>query len=141
MSGEYRIISVENPKQSAWDIIGRGVSEFNRQQTEDGGFQRLCFVIQSPDNEIVAGVLGEVYYEWFHLDLLWVKEELRGRGYGRRLLALAEREARERGAKDAYLDTFSFQAPDFYKRRGYEVFGELLDYPPGHQRYFMKKRL
>jgi hypothetical protein len=41
----------------------------------------------------------------------------------------------------AYLDTFSFQAPDFYKKLGYEVFGELQDFPHGHQRYFMKKRL
>jgi GNAT superfamily N-acetyltransferase len=141
MSGRYRIVYVENPEQSAWGIIGRGVSEFNKQQTGDGGFQRLCFVLQSPEDEIVAGVLGEVYYEWFHLDLLWVKKDVRGRGYGGRLLARAEREARERGARNAYLDTFSFQAPEFYKRRGYEVFGELPEYPPGHQRYFMKKRL
>ncbi len=56
-------------------------------------------------------------------------------------LTLAEEEARGRGAKNAYLDTFSFQAPDFYKQHGYQVFGELKDFPPGHQRYFYKKQL
>jgi len=72
---------------------------------------------------------------------MWVKEELRGRGYGYRLLTIAEDEARHRGAKNAYLDTFSFQAPGFYKQHGNRVFGELQDFPPGHQRYFMKKEL
>ena len=52
-----------------------------------------------------------------------------------------EEEARQRGAKNSYLDTFSFQAPEFYKRNGYHVFGELQDFPPGHQRYFFTKRL
>jgi N-acetylglutamate synthase-like GNAT family acetyltransferase len=72
---------------------------------------------------------------------MWIKDELRGRGYGHRLLTLAEHEARQRGAKNAYLDTFSFQAPDFYKQHGYQVFGELPDFPPGHQRYFLTKQL
>jgi GNAT superfamily N-acetyltransferase len=75
------------------------------------------------------------------VDLLWVKAELRGRGYGRQLLARAEEEARTRGAKNIYLDTFSFQSPDFYKKQGYEIFGELDDYPAGHQRFFLKKHL
>jgi hypothetical protein len=54
---------------------------------------------------------------------------------------MAEAEARQRGAQHAYLDTFSFQAPGFYKKHGYQVFGELQDFPPGHQRYFLTKQL
>ena len=141
MTEEYHIVYVEKPEESAWGIIGRGVSHYNKQQAGDNNFQRLCFVLQTPDQEIVGGVLGETYWEWFYLDLIWVKEELRGRGYGHRLLTVAEDEARKRGAKNAYLDTFSFQAPDFYKQHGYQVFGELPDYPPGHQRYFLTKQL
>ena len=75
------------------------------------------------------------------LHLLFVKEELRGLGYGHRLLKNAEEEARKRGAKNVYLDTFSFQAPDFYKRHGYQVFGELNDFPAGQQRFFFTKEL
>ncbi len=86
-------------------------------------------------------MIGATYWDWFYLDLLWVKEELRGQGYGHRLLMLAENRARERGAKNAYLDTFSFQAPDFYSQHGYQVFGELADFPRGHQRYFLRKQL
>ena len=72
---------------------------------------------------------------------MWIKEEFRGRGFGHQLLTLAEQEARQRGAEYAYLDTFSFQAPGFYKKHGYEVFGELNNFPPGHRRYFLSKQL
>ena len=89
----------------------------------------------------MGGVLGETYFDWLYIDLLWLTEELRGLGYGQRLLTLAEDDARQRGAKNVYLDTFSFQSPDFYKHCGYEVFGELQDFPPGHQRYFFTKQL
>ena len=141
MSEDYQIVYVEKPEESAWGIIGRGLGAYNRQQAGEDKFQRLCFALQSPDGEIAGGALGEIYWDWFHLDLLWVKEELRGHGYGHRLLMKAEEEARQRGAKNVFLDTFSFQAPDFYKQRGYQVFGELPDFPPGHQRYFLMKQL
>jgi len=138
---DYRINYVANPEEFAWGTIGRGVGDYNEQQAGDNKFQRLCFALYAPDEEIVGGVLGETYFDWLYVDLLWVKEELRGRGYGRRLLTLAEEEAQQRGAKNAYLDTFSFQAPGFYQQCGYEVFGELQDFPPGHLRYFFKKQL
>ena len=141
MDKEYDIVYVDNPEQSAWGIIGRGVGDFNKQQAGDNQFQRLCFALHEPDEVIVGGVLGETYWGWLYIDLLWVKDELRGRGFGHRLLTLAEEKARQRGAKNAYLDTFSFQASDFYKQHGYQVFGELPNFPPGHQRYFLTKQL
>ena len=70
-----------------------------------------------------------------------MKHELRGRGRGHSLLTLLEDEGRQRGAKSAYLDTFGFQALDFYKQHGYQVFGKLQDLPPGHQRYFLREQL
>jgi ribosomal protein S18 acetylase RimI-like enzyme len=141
MDEELNIVYVDNPEETAWGIIGRGVGTYNEQKAGDQKFQRLCFVLHGPDDEIVGGVLGEIYYDWFHLDLLWVKEELRGRGHGQRLLIRAEEEARQRGARNVFLDTFSFQAPGFYKKHGYQTFGELPDFPPGHQRHFLAKQL
>jgi GNAT superfamily N-acetyltransferase len=141
MMKEFEIVHIEKPEESAWGIIGRGLSAFNRQQAGEDHFQRLCYVIYSPDQTIVAGVLGELYWEWLHVDLLWVSEDLRGQGYGKSLLFQIEEESRKLGAKQVYLDTFSFQAPEFYRKYGYEVFGELSDFPPGHQRFFFRKQL
>jgi ribosomal protein S18 acetylase RimI-like enzyme len=138
MDEEYQIVYVDKPE---WGVIGQGIHHYNIQQAGDNRSKHLCFVLYAPDQEVVGGVIGATHWGWLHIDLMWVKDELRGRGYGHRLLMAAEDEARQRGARDVYLDTFSFQAPGFYERYGYRVFGELEDFPPGHQRYFLTKRL
>jgi len=138
MSEECSIVYADEPE---WGVIGPGIVDYNKQQAGDDKAQSLCFVLKAPDQEIVGGVIGATYWDWFHLDLMWIKEEFRGRGYGHRLLTLAEDEARRRGAKHVHLDTFSFQAPGFYVKYGYQVFGELQDFPAGHQRYFLTKQL
>jgi GNAT superfamily N-acetyltransferase len=138
MDQEYDIAYVDEPE---WGIIGQGIRNYNLRQAGDDQVKRLCFVLRAPDQEIVGGVIGVTYWGWLYIDLLWVKDELRGCGYGHRLLTQAEDEARQRGAKNVYLDTFSFQSPDFYKQHGYQVFGELKNFPTGHQRYFLTKQL
>ena len=107
---------------------------------EDHG-QNLCFVLKNPDGAVRGGVIGATYWDWLYVNLMWIKDELRSQGFGRQLLEFAEEKARQRGAKQAYLDTFSFQAPEFYQKQGYQIFGELTDFPVGHTRYFMKKML
>lgn len=141
MEEDYQIAYVETPETLAWGIIGRGIRDFNNQQAGDARAQRLCYAVFGPDDEIAGGVIGVVYWDWLYVDLMWLREDLRGRGYGHRLLELVEDEARQRGATQVYLDTFSFQAPEFYKRHGYKVFGELKDFPAGHDRFFLTKRL
>ena len=138
MEDDYRIEYLEQPE---WGIIGGGLSEFNEQQAGDDDGKNLCFVIRGQDQEILGGVIGATYWGWLYINLMWLKEDLRGNSYGSILLQKAEEEARQRGAKHAYLDTFSFQAPEFYKKHGYQVFGELSDFPEGHQRYFLRKKL
>ena len=141
MVEEYTIIPVDKPDDSVWDVVGWGIHNYNEQQAGETQHKQLCFVLRGPDQKVVGGLIGSTYWDWFYIDLLFVKEELRGLGYGHRLLEHAEDVARKRGAKNVYLDTFSFQAPDFYKSHGYQIFGELKDFPIGHQRYFFTKKL
>ncbi len=138
MDEEYHIESMDEP---AWAIIGGGIRDYNNQLAGDGHGMNLCFVLRGPDQSIVGGVIAETHWNWLFVNLMWIKEELRGHGYGEQLLAMAEAEARQRGATEAYLDTFSFQAPEFYKKNGYQVFGVLENFPPGHQRYYFTKHL
>jgi ribosomal protein S18 acetylase RimI-like enzyme len=73
--------------------------------------------------------------------VLWVREDSRGRGYGRTLIEAAEREGRARVCRQATLETHSFQAPEFYRKLGWEVFGVLDGYPACHRKYYLKKSL
>lgn len=138
MNQAYEIKYLEQP---AWEVIGGGLSDFNTQQAGDDDGKNLCYVLETSEGEIVGGVIGATYWDWLYVNLMWVREDLRGQGYGRRLLEEAEAEAVRRGAKRSYLDTFSFQAPEFYQKSGYEEFGRLEDFPVGHTRYFLVKTL
>ena len=76
-----------------------------------------------------------------YVQFLWVREDLRGRGYGKRLLLEAEGEATARGCRQSLLNTHSFQAPKFYQKLGYEVIGVAEDYPVRHQDMHLRKIL
>ena len=138
MANEPTIVSTDTPE---WGVIGGGINEFNNQQVGLENSDLICYILKMPDDEVVGGVIGITQWNWFFLNLMWIREDYRQQGFGSRLLKSAENEARVRGAEKAYLDTFSFQAPGFYEKHGYEIFGELQDFPPGHQRYYMVKTL
>ena len=94
------------------------------------------------ENQNAAGGLhGHTGLGWLYVDVLWVVEEHRGDGYGTQLIKAAEVEAEKRGCHGAYLYTYSFQQPEFYKKLGYEVFGQLDDFLEGHVKYFMRRSL
>ncbi len=138
MQSPYKIEKLASP---AWEEIGGALTDYNTQQAGDDNAKRLCYVVKDPDGQILAGAIGVVYWNWLSLDLMWVREDLRGQGLGGRLLDQIEAEARVEGAQHVHLDTFSFQAPGFYKKHGYKVFGELTDFPSGFQRMYMTKDL
>ena len=89
----------------------------------------------------LAGLTGETFGNWLCIRFLFVSESLRGQGIGSRLLEAAEREARLRGCKYAFVDTFSFQAPAFYKNHGYQEVFTLEEYPYTGKRHYYTKNL
>lgn len=138
-----KITLTSQPPDEAIGVIGRLITEFN--QTGSGrpnDFAPLAVLVSDPETEeILGGLWAWTSFSVLHIDLLFLPEALRGSGLGRQLIQQAEEEAIRRGCVSAWLDTFSFQAPGFYQRLGYAIFGVIEDYPPGHSRYFLKKTL
>ena len=117
-----------------------GLVGFNTGHAGPEGWQRLAVLLRNADGGVAAGLLASTHWNWLFVSHLWVGEALRGQGIGRTLLEAAEQEAVRRGCEHAWVDTFSFQARGFYERLGWERFGQLADFPPGHTRYFLQKR-
>lgn len=91
---------------------------------------------------LAGGLVGHTWATWLHVTYLWVDERVRGAGLGSHLLSRAERIASDdRGCQAARLETWDFQAPEFYKRLGYEVVCVIPDYPPGITEYTLTKQL
>jgi GNAT superfamily N-acetyltransferase len=90
------------------------------------GYRNIAIIVRDPDTgEVSSGVWGSILYGWLFIELLYVALSDRRRGLGSRLLAAVESAAREQGCMGVWLTSYTFQAPGFYKKHGYEEFGEL----------------
>lgn len=121
--------------------VARGLDAYNSAKAGRTTWKRFAVSVRGGDGAIRGGLVGRTMWNWCFVEMLWIDEALRGTGTGTELIAKAETIARRRGAAHIYLDTFSFQGDGFYQKLGYEVFGELDDFPPGHRRIWLKKDL
>ena len=119
----------------------RGLKEFNESRLGPKNEHPVRFVLRDDKGAVLGGLIGVIRWKWLYVSKLWVSDAARGKGYGTKLLAAAEKRARERGCTDVSLDTFEFQARPFYERQGYKLFGTLEGYPPGYRQFYLTKRL
>lgn len=137
-----KITLTDAPAPHVIDALVAPLLRFNEAHAGARNYRALAVIVSDPKtDEVLGGLWGGTSFTYFHLELLYLPEHLRGSGLGRRMMKQAEKEAVRRGCHAAWLDTFSFQARGFYERLGYEVFGTLDDYPPGHARFFLRKSL
>ncbi|MGD6968031.1 GNAT family N-acetyltransferase [Rossellomorea vietnamensis] len=126
------------------DFIRKKVIEHNMSSISDEvktPLENVSFIIRNEQGEIVGGITGTLFWGHCHIDFLWVGQNCRGKGLGKELLLKMENLAKEKGCCLVILDTFSFQAPEFYKSQGYKVFGTVDDFPKGERQFYLEKRL
>jgi GNAT superfamily N-acetyltransferase len=138
---EPTIVVTDAPDPDDVAVIGQGLGAYNVEQTGIHDHKPLAVLVKDADGKTIGGISGRSSLGLLFLDLVYLPKTLRGGGMGQRLLAMAEEGGRKRGCKAAVLYTISFQAPDFYKKYGWRVFGEIQCDPPGTSRIFMTKEL
>jgi predicted N-acetyltransferase YhbS len=136
-----RIERSQNPTDEEREAILTPLRAYNEAQAGPSNAQLLALLIRDDNGEILGGLYGRFFYQWLFIELLSVPEQARGQGMGSKLMQMAEDLAREKECVGIWLDTFEFQAPEFYKRLGYNELGQIADYPPGHKRFFFQKHL
>jgi GNAT superfamily N-acetyltransferase len=87
-------------------------------------------VLALSDVRVVGGLIGKIFFNWLDAELVWVEKPFRRSGIGKFVLQQAEEQARNRCLTGIYLWTQSWQAPDFYRKLGYEQFAEFDNFPP-----------
>lgn len=117
------------------------LSAFNVAVTADSSYRPLVLVARKDDNEIIGGLLGELFWGALAINILWVDAAHRGQGIGAALVARAEAEARTAGCAFAQVDTMEYQARGFYEKLGYACFGEVGPYSGKYMRYYLAKKL
>lgn len=131
--------AMENPPEESCQAVYRGLVAYNQQFIGVMDHTPVGSFVRDDTGRIRGGATGKIGWGWLTLDLLWIDENLRGTGVGSRLLAQIERLALKRGIYRFKVSTASFQALDFYKTNGYELYATLEDHPPGHTDYSLKK--
>ena len=138
---EPELIVRDDPTPQEVDYLEARLYEFNSNATGIHDGLGLAVFADDADGRRVAGACGHTWGGCCEIRQVWVDEKMRGRGLGRRLLEAVEREARRRGATQIVLSTHSFQAPDFYRKLGFELLFTVDDDPTGHANLLMRKRL
>ena len=137
-TAEIQISVSANATEDERATIVGGLIAYNDAEAAPARHQELAIVARDGET-VVGGLLGYTHWSWLFIRQLWIADAFRGIGLGRSLVHAAEAEAIRRGCTAAHCDTFDFQALPFYQKLGFEVFGELDDFPPGHTRFFLRK--
>jgi len=132
---------LDAPDRGDVQYLDDRINEFNMSRTGITDVRPLAVFVRDDRTEIVAGVHGWTWGGCCEVKTLWVHEQWRGLDLGTRLIAAVENEARARGARQIVLSTHIFQAPDFYRRLGFEPIGHFEDYPVGYQSIYLRKPL
>jgi GNAT superfamily N-acetyltransferase len=133
---------VESPSAADNRVILEGLRAFNAAQIgRDATPIPLSVFVRTDGGVVQGGLIGQMLWDWLYIDKFWLPDALRGSGLGGTVLAAAEERAISRGCRWSHLQTLDFQALPFYERRGYALFGVLEGYPPGSQRFYLRKTL
>ncbi|HEX3385719.1 MAG TPA: GNAT family N-acetyltransferase [Mucilaginibacter sp.] len=139
---QVKIVRKEASAAEDARVIYEGLKNFNKESYGDAEVRSLILALQDEDTgTTVGGLQAHAFYGWLFVSLMFVPDNLRGNNYGTQLMAEAETWAREQGISRIWVDTYSFQAPGFYEKCGFELFGSLPDFPPGHSRLYYRKML
>jgi GNAT superfamily N-acetyltransferase len=130
---------IANPSEEDRRAVLDPLLAYNRAKTGDDRYEPIAIMLRDGTGAAIGGLWAQLYYDWLFVELLFVPESLRGQKLGSTLLRQAEQIAKEKTCVGIWLDTFSFQAPGFYEKHGFERFGALQDYPRGKERIFFRK--
>ena len=134
-------VRLENKASQKAQEIGKLIRSYNRSQREEAESEPLNLYVEDEKGNLLAGLVAETFGNWLEIKYLFVKEELREQGIGSKLLEQAESEVKNRNCRFAFVNTYQFQAPDFYKRHGYKEVFTLQNYPYTGKRFYYQKDL
>ena len=130
----------DEPPEAVLQAIDAGLESHNYAAAPMGDVPPLAVTAVLPSGEVIGGAVGRTWGACCELLQLWVHPDHRRAGTASQLLLEFEAMGAARGCHTFYLTTLSYQAPDFYRKRGYVALAEISGYPDGIIKYLMHKR-
>lgn len=134
----------DNIDQESYDRVVELLVEYNlskTQQFKNEINKPIEIIVRNNNGEIIGGLYGRSIWGTLEIKTFVVKTENRNKGIGRKLIIEVEKEAKNRNCRFISLDTFSFQAPEFYEKFGFKKIGIESDFPKGFEKYYYRKEI
>ena len=139
---DYRLVSInDEPSTADKEVMKEGMLAYHQSKGHIRNQEFFSTVIKDKMNKTCGIVVVSFLWNGMHIQTLWIDESIRNQGWGTKLMEIAEKEAVKRGCNLAYTDTYSWQAPEFYKKLGYTLYAKLEDFPKGCSLSYFKKIL
>ncbi len=123
------------------EVMVDGMLAYHASKGHPRKVDKYSITIKDEEGKLVGCVMVSFLWNGMEIGTLWVDETKRGQGLGTKLMAMAEDEGKRRGATFAYTNTFTWQAPGFYEKLGYTLYGKLEDFPAGNELSYYRKDL
>lgn len=139
--GNYSLV---NSTKEEVGYIRNGLIRYNSQRVPaaiSANYEEISLALKDGEGKVIGGFIGEYCWDWIEVHILWVDESHRGEGCGSKLLQAAESIAVEKNCSWIKLNTFSFQAPGFYEKHGFQVVGIIDHSPHGFKHYYLAKKI
>lgn len=128
------------PNEKDMQAMSAGMLAYHAEHGHPREEYTFSLFLHDNNGKPMGGMICKTLWERMYIRTLWVDVSMRRKGWGTKLMEMAEKEAIKRGCTHAYTDTTSYQAPEFYQKLGYTEFAKMEDYPPGSAlHYFIKK--
>lgn len=139
---KFTFHTLNHPHDHFIRSLRTALTQHDETVTEQIKTKHLGICVNDSSGGTVAAIYGWIQWGWLYIDSLWVDKNFQNQGIGKRLLLQLEHAALEQGINRAYLDTGCFQAPDFYKKNGYETYAQMdvtADDGKHYTKYTMRK--
>lgn len=132
--------SVEkNPTATDDKVIREGIVDFNSKTLNERATHFSVFAKDGP--KIIGGALIWEHIDTLYIEVLWCNEKYRKKGIGAKIMTMVDDIAKNKGVAKIFVDTYAFQAEDFYTKCGFYRIAIVPQYLMGHDRIFMRKDL
>lgn len=103
------------------DKMSQNLIEYEASHGIDVNYKRFSLVLYDDQEAIIGVINAYTAFAEIYVDDIWVDSNHRGKGYGSTLLKELENMFEGKGFNNINLCTSKFQAPEFYKKCGFEL--------------------
>ncbi|OGM59575.1 hypothetical protein A3A75_05885 [Candidatus Woesebacteria bacterium RIFCSPLOWO2_01_FULL_39_10] len=135
------VASEGEPREEDFKVLSEGLLAHHAKNGHPRKSEKYSIFLKSTNGKVLGGVIVTFLWNGMEVNSLWVDDSISRQGWGRKLMTAVEEEAVKRGCTIAYINTFSYQAPGFYEKLGYKLYGKLEDFPEGSAKNHFSKRL